>query len=134
MHNVMLIARREYLEQVRAKAFRMTTIGVPLVFAAIIGVGYLSSLGLGSGKHLAVASSDPLLANEIRGQLVGDKEAKAQVDVIAPASEADRAALIAKVQSKVLDGVLWVNASGGGVPTATYSSPSSGDFITTGRL
>jgi len=134
MHNVMLIARREYLEQVRAKAFKMTTIGVPLVFAAIIGVGYLSSLGLGAGKHLAVASSDPLLANEIRGQLVGDKEAKARVDVIAPASEADRAALIAKVQSKVLDGVLWVDASGGGVPTATYSSPSSGDFITTGRL
>ena len=134
MHNVMLIARREYQEQVRAKAFRMTTIGVPLVFAAIIGVGYLSSLGLGAGKHLAVASSDPLLANEIRGQLVGDKEAKAQVDVIAPASEADRAALIGKVQSKALDGVLWVDASGGGVPTATYTSPSSGDFITTGRL
>ena len=84
MRNMLLIARREYLEQVRGRAFRMTTIGLPAVFALILGVGYLSSLGLGANRHMAVAASDPALANEIRDQLVGDKEAKATVDVIAP--------------------------------------------------
>jgi ABC-2 type transport system permease protein len=129
-----LVARREYLEQVRGRAFKMTTFGVPAIFAAIIGVGYLSSLGLGSGKHLAVASSDPLLASEIKGQLLGDKDAKSQVDVIAPATPADRAALVSQVQSKGLDGVLWVDTPPGQLPTATYTSQSSGDFVTGGRM
>ena len=29
MRNMLLIAKREYLEQVRGRAFRMTTIGLP---------------------------------------------------------------------------------------------------------
>ncbi len=73
MRNILLIARREYLEQVRGRAFKMTTFGVPAVFAAIVGVGYLSSLGLGSGKHLAVASNDPALAIEVRQQLLPEQ-------------------------------------------------------------
>ena len=94
MRNMLLIARREYLEQVRGRAFRMTTIGLPAVFALIIGVGYLSSLGLGANRHMAVAASDAALANQIRDQLVGDKEAKARVDVVAPATRRARAALV----------------------------------------
>jgi ABC-2 type transport system permease protein len=134
MRNILLVARREYLEQVRGRAFKMTTFGVPAVFAAIVGVGYLSSLGLGSGKHLAVVSSDPALANEVRQQLVGDKEAKTTVDVIAPGTETDRNALVDKVKAKTVDGFLWVDTPAGSAPTATYTSPSSGDFVTTGRL
>ena len=41
---------------------------------------------------MAIASDDPTLAELVRGQILGDKEAKAKVDVIAPASEADRLA------------------------------------------
>jgi len=134
MRNMLLIARREYLEAVRGRAFKMTTFGVPAVFAAVLGVGYLSSLGLGSNKHLAVAASDPALANEVRQQLLGDKNAKAKVDVIAPASGADRTALIGQVQSRNLDGMLWVETQPGQSPTVTYTSQSSGDFITTARL
>jgi ABC-2 type transport system permease protein len=134
MRNILLIARREYLEQVRGRAFRMTTIGLPAVFALILGVGYLSSLGLGANRHMAVVAADPVLANQIRAQLVGDKDAKARVDVVAPATPAEVAALVSEVAQKKLDGVLSVDAPPGKVPTATYSSPSSGDFITAARL
>ena len=134
MRNMLLIARREYLEQVRGRAFRMTTSGLPAVFALIVGVGYLSSLGLGANRHMAVAASDPALANEIRNQLVGDKEAKAKVDVVAPATPEQRAALVKQVEAKALDGVLWVDTPPGAMPTATYTSQSSGDFITMERL
>jgi ABC-2 type transport system permease protein len=134
MRNILLIARREYLEQVRGRAFRMTTIGLPAVFALILGVGYLSSLGLGANRHMAVVAADPVLANQIRAQLVGDKNAKARVDVVAPATPAEVAALVSEVAQKKLDGVLSVDAPPGKVPTATYSSPSSGDFITAARL
>ncbi|HZB87799.1 MAG TPA: ABC transporter permease [Terracidiphilus sp.] len=134
MRNILLIARREYLEQVRGRAFRMTTFGVPAVFAAILGVAYLSGLGLGANRHMAVAANDPALAKEIRDQIIGDKEAKAHVDVIAPATDADRARLVQEVASGQLDGFLWVESQPGKMPAASYSSPSSGDFITGARM
>ncbi len=134
MRNMLLIARREYVEQVRGRAFRMTTIGLPAVFALIVGVGYLSSRGVGSHRHMAIAASDPVLAGQIRDNLVGDKDAKARVDVIAPASAEDRAALVRKVQIGALDGMLWVDTTAGKQPTATYTSQSAGDFITMARL
>ncbi len=134
MRNTMLIAKREYLEQVRGRAFRMTTVGVPLVFALIVGVGYLSSLNLGAGKHLAVAATDSLMASEVKAQLLGDKNAKTKVDVLAPATAIDRTALVGQVQSKAIEGFLWIDTTPGQAPKATYTSQSSGDFITGGRL
>ena len=134
MRNILLIARREYLEQVRGRAFRMTTIGLPGVFALILGVGYLSSLGLGANRHMAVAASDLALANEIRDQLVGDKEAKARVDVIGQPTPQERSRLVKQVQSEQLDGLLWVDVSPGKTPIGTFISQSSGDFITAARL
>jgi ABC-2 type transport system permease protein len=112
----------------------MTTFGVPAIFAAIFGIGYISSMGLGAGKHLAVASSDPLLAQEIKGQLTESKKSKTQVDVISPATEADRATLTRKVQQRQIEGFLWVDTPQGQTPTATYTSQSAGDFITSARM
>jgi ABC-2 type transport system permease protein len=134
MRNILLIARREYLEQVRGRAFRMTTVGLPGVFALILGVGYLSSLGLGANRHMAVVASDPALANEIRDQLVGDKEAKARIDVIAQPTPQERAQLVREVQAEQLDGLLWVDSAPGKIPIGTFVSQSSGDFITAARL
>ena len=134
MRNIWLVARREYLEQVRGRAFKMTTFGVPAIFAAIFGIGYISSMGLGAGKHLAIASSDPLLAQEIKGQLTESKKSKTQVDVISPATEADRATLTRKVQQRQIEGFLWVDTPQGQTPTATYTSQSAGDFITSARM
>jgi ABC-2 type transport system permease protein len=131
---MLLIARREYLEQVRGRAFRMTTVGLPAVFALIVGVAYFSSLGLGSHRHIAVAASDLALANQIRDQLVADKKAKAVVDVVAPATPDQRAELVDQVAHQSLDGVLWIDTEAGQRPIATYTSPSSGDFVTTARM
>ena len=134
MRNMLLIARREYLEQVRGRAFRMTTIGVPAIFAAILGVGYLSSLGLGANRHMAVVASSPALAGQIRDQLVGDKEAKARVDVITQATQEEHDALVRKVQAEQLDGLIWVDAQPGKIPSGSFISASSGDFITAARV
>jgi ABC-2 type transport system permease protein len=134
MRNMLLIAKREYLEQVRGRAFRVTTMGLPAVFALIVGVGYLSSLGLGAGKHLAIAAADKALAADLRDRLLSDKQAKATVDVVAPATEQDRSALLAELKSRAIDGVMWIDSPSGAVPRATYYSQSSGDFITTARL
>jgi ABC-2 type transport system permease protein len=134
MTNMFLIARREYMEQIRGRAFKMSTIGLPAVFAVIVGVAYLSSLGIGDNKHLAIASNDASLANGIRSRIVGDKDNKATVDVVAPATAQDRAALMERVKGKNLDGLLWIDAPAGSLPTASYFSQASGDFITTSSL
>jgi ABC-2 type transport system permease protein len=97
-------------------------------------VGYLSSLGLGANKHLTIAAGDAALANAVRSRLVGDNDGKATVDVVAPARPEDRAALVDQVRTRAIDGLLWIETPAGGLPTATYISQASGDFITTARL
>ena len=36
MRNILLIAKREYLEQIRGRAFRISTIALPLLIAALL--------------------------------------------------------------------------------------------------
>jgi len=137
MRNVLLIARREYLEQIKGRAFKLTTILLPALFAAVIGVGYLSTLSLGSNKHFAIAADDPVLASNIRAKLMKKRESKTTVDVFAPATEEQRAAALLQVQNKAIDGLLVVRSSANsadGIPSVTYTSQSSGDFITSSRL
>jgi ABC-2 type transport system permease protein len=144
MRNIVLVAKREYLEQIKGRAFRLTTILLPAVFAIVIGIGYISTIGLGSGKHLAIASNDVALANEISNRLLHDKDdskepekandSKTKVDVVAPVSQPQLDALRDQVRKKDIDGVLWVQINPGAAPKATYTSRSSGDFVSTGRL
>jgi ABC-2 type transport system permease protein len=134
MHNIYLVARREYLEQIRGRAFRVSTILVPVLFAVVIGIAILSGRGSGVGKHVIVAAPSASLANAIRSQVMNDKDAKATVDVVAPAAAAARPGLVEEVKSKQVDGLLWVGSAADGNFTATYTSQSSGDIVVTGRL
>jgi len=133
MRNLLLVARREYLEQIRGRAFRVSTILVPLLFALIIFIAFLSGRGSGVGKHIVIAAPSPALANAIREEMVKEKDAKTTVDVVATATAADRADLLQKVQLKAVDGMLWIDTSGG-TTKATYTSQSSGDIVISSRL
>jgi ABC-2 type transport system permease protein len=134
MRNILLVARREFREQIRGRAFLLSTILLPVLFACIFGVGYLSTLTLGSGKHLAIVSDDPALAQAIKSRLQRKKDSNTTVDLYAPATAADRAKLDGELKSKSIDGLLDVESSPTGIPTVTYISPSAGDFVTGGRL
>lgn len=134
MRNTLLIARREYLEQIRSRAFKLSTIGLPAALALVFGISYLSSLGLSAHKHMAVACADAALANNIRTRLTSGKDSKAVVDVVAPATAEDRVLLTEKVRTRAIDGLLWIDTPAGEVPSATYYSQSAGDFMSTARL
>jgi ABC-2 type transport system permease protein len=134
MRNILLIAKREYLEQIRGRAFRLSTILVPLLFVVVVGIIYLSGRGIDSSKHVVIASSDALLAADMRTQLLTSKDAKFAVDVIAPATPEDRAALVQRVKAKAIDGFLWIDTAAGKELTTVYVSSSAGDFITDARL
>ncbi len=130
MHNILLIAKREYLEQIRGRAFRLSTISVPLLLAVLAGVMHLYGHGVDTSEHVVVASNDAVLAADIRTQLRSGNAAGSVVDVLAPATAEDRAALLKGVRTKAIDGFLWVETDAGKEPAAVYESASPGDFIT----
>ena len=134
MNNITLIARREYLEQIRGRAFRLSTILVPLLFAVVVGIIYLAGQSSTGAKHVVVASPDAALASGIRARLLADKDVKSDVELLAPAKPEDHASLIGRVQNKSIDGFLWIETAPGKTPTALYESKSAGDFITIARL
>ena len=135
MRNILLVAKREYLEQIRGRAFRLSTVGLPILFAVIVAIGYGSSLGIGAHKHIVVASTNPALANDVRDQLAHEKgDSGMDVQVIAPASPDMRAQIIQQIQTRAIDGMLWIEATRGSLPEATYISKSAGDFMTGSRL
>ena len=134
MRNLLLVAKREYLEQIRGRAFKVSTVLVPLLFGVVLGVMFLAGRGASGAKHVVIACNDASLAAEVRNEAMAHDDAKSQMDVLAPASEAQHATLIDKVRTKAIDGFLWIDAEPGKAPSALYESQSSGDFITSSRL
>jgi ABC-2 type transport system permease protein len=134
MRNMLLIAKREYFEQIRARAFLMTTIGLPALFVAILGIGYAANLGLGGKKHLVITADNPALANEIREQLTNDNDGKLSVDVLPSPDSSMNSTLMSELQNKSINGILSIKAQSGELPVASYTSLASGDFMTGARL
>ena len=128
MRNILLVAKREYLEQIHGRAFIVSTVLVPLLIVALLGWSSITNRKAASGKHLAIAADNAALANAIRRQMMDDKDAKYTVDLVASTSELERAALQNQVQSKTIDGMLVINSSSDGAITATYTSLASGGF------
>jgi ABC-2 type transport system permease protein len=134
MRNMLLIAKREYFEQIRARAFLMTTIGLPALFVVILGIGYAANLGLGGKKHLVITADNPALANEIREQLTNDNDGKLSVDVLPSSDSSMNSTLMSELQNKSINGILSIKAQSGELPIASYTSLASGDFLTGARL
>ncbi|HEX3436578.1 MAG TPA: ABC transporter permease [Pseudacidobacterium sp.] len=135
MRDIWLIAKREYLEQIRGKAFKITTILIPAIFAIVIAISIFASKNSGSGKHIVVAANDAALAGRVRDELLTDKDAHMTVDVLAPAADTDRQQLLSSVDQKEIDGFLWLTTeANGSKAAATYIARSSGDFATAERL
>ena len=76
MREVLLIARREYLERVRSRAFLMMTILFPLMIGLLIG-GSIFAGKLGSGvKDIAIASNDAALARAVAAEMQSEPRAR----------------------------------------------------------
>ncbi len=135
MRNALLIAKREYVERIRSRAFRISTVLMPLLFGIIFGVGSFSANHTSSQSHIVIVSPDAALAGHVRDELLLLKKSPPQVDVQAPATESDLAALAQRVEAKQIDGYLWLQSSPGDIePKAVYASRSSTDVTGQGRM
>ena len=132
MRNILLIARREYLERVRTKGFMIATILIPLLMGGGITASILIAKHSKSSSHIVIVSPDMALANDVHDQLNSDTEGEMQLNVISPPSANTRPGLKAELKSKDIDGYLWITpaAQAGAKPTIEYRQGSSADLAT----
>ncbi len=131
MHNVWLIARREYLERVRAKSFMIMTLLIPAIMGALVYGGAIINGRGGNSSQIAVVTQDLQFGQDLQTEFEGKKDSKVDVDVISPGSATTRATLDAQLKDRQLDGYLWVTpaSSSSGranfqwVPRSKTSSP-----------
>ena len=132
MHNIFLIARREYLERVRTKAFLIASILIPLLMGGGIAASILIAKHAKSSSHIVIVSSDLALATDVQKQLNADTDGNMQLNVIAPPSANTRPSLQRELKSKNIDGYLWVTpaTAKGQKPSIEYKQGSSADLAT----
>jgi ABC-2 type transport system permease protein len=134
MRNILLIAKREYLEQIRGRAFKISTIAVPLIIAALLAFSHYMDRKAGKGKHIEIVAQDAALADEVGKQLLEDTWAEYKVDVIAPATEQQLAEGQRQVQSRAIDGLLWIDTTTPDKISATFTSLSAVDVAAHGSM
>ena len=132
--NMLLIARREYVEQIRGRAFRLSTILVPVLVLFLLGVSAFTGRKLGAGKHIVVVCDNADLAAGIRSSFADNKLTGYTVETVASFTDQDRANLLSRVKNKSIDGLLIIENSASGAPKITYFSESSGALMDTSRL
>jgi ABC-2 type transport system permease protein len=145
MHNVWLIARREYVERIRTRGFMVTTVLIPLLMAAFIfGSAYVGAKSKPASR-IAIVSSDHELALDLQAELadieakdsrpLGIKANHITVDALDPqlATQTD---LDHELDIGALDGYLIIdgNADLAGRPRFDYTPRSAADTSTRATL
>jgi ABC-2 type transport system permease protein len=137
MHNVWLIAKREYMERIRTKGFILATVLIPCFMAALVGGSAYFATRTKTNSHIAVVTSDRTLGNDIKNQLETGKNSEMTVDVMEP-SAATRSGLEAQLHTRAsqLAGYLWITsaAQAGERPHFEYHARSAGDISTEDAL
>jgi len=137
--NAFLIARREYLERVRAKSFIVMTVLIPALMGGAIFALVLVNKNQKPAQHVAVITSDPTFANDLQVELASaDTTVKPVVDTYPLGEAGIRAKLDQDLKAKDsdLDGYLVVTPSGnaGERPTFQWMPRVTSDVITRGRV
>jgi ABC-2 type transport system permease protein len=109
MRNTLLIARREYMERIRAKSFIVMTVLIPL----LMGCGLFASVYFGGHahvSHITIVSTNTQLAVDVQNQLATEDPALV-VDAISPPTADTMHILSGDVEGGDSEGFLWLDAS-----------------------
>jgi ABC-2 type transport system permease protein len=144
MHNVWLVAKREYLERIRAKSFLIMTILIPLLMGGLVYGAALANGRSGSNLHIAVVTQDPRFGADLKSELEstqhvdGDsaKQGVTRVEIISPPTPDTRTVLDNQLRDRKLDGYIWVTPSTTPHtrPTFEWVSKSKADILTPSLL
>jgi ABC-2 type transport system permease protein len=155
MHNVFIIAKREYLERVRSRSFVIMTLFIPmLMFGVTVVPTLLANRGTNETKHMVVVAGDRETAEMIRSRIGqqqdqeksgGEPEIKIKtkqglpqahftVEVSTDTTATQRAALTQKVKDKTLDGFLWATPDAIKARKLDFVTRDVSSFIENGLL
>ena len=133
MRNTWLIARREYIERVRTKAFLISTILIPLLLYCftVLPAKMITRKATGVRNIVVVASSQQF-GERIRERIAeeaNDSGRQYKVTVDANPADAERDALRGKVTSGEIDGFVWATDESVAARKVTYTGRETSDFI-----
>src|ERR1041385_6623472 len=153
MHNIFLIARREYLERVRTRSFVVMTFFIPALMVGLTVVPtMLMQRGSKETKHMVVVAADRDTAEMIRSRIEQEQDQTASqseeepgskrglppthftVEVSTNATPAEREALTQKVNQKQLDGFLWATPDAIAAKKLDFVTNDTSSFIENGAL
>jgi ABC-2 type transport system permease protein len=138
LQNIWLVARREYLERVRAKSFLVMTILIPTLMGSLVLGTALINRSLGSSSHLAIVTDDAQFAANLQTEMTSSDGSKPKLDVYSPSVPGVRAQLDSQLKAKggTLDGYLVVTPSSSAEPRGAYEwvPKSKADVITKARI
>jgi len=153
MHNILIIAKREYLERVRTRAFVIMTFFIPALMLVVIVVpNMLMQRGSKETKHMVVVAANRETAEMIRSRIVQEQDDQAKntdnevsskrglaptlfsVDVSTNATPAERDALTQKVRQKQLDGFLWATPDAIAAKKLDFVTNDTSSFIDNGIM
>jgi len=152
MHNTFIIAKREYLERVRTRAFVIMTFFIPaLMFAVTALPTMLMTRGSNETKRMVVVAGDRDTAEMIRSRIEHQQDERAgkaddqisnrrglpahfSVDVSTNATTAEREALTQKVNQKQLDGFLWATPDAIAAKKLDFVTNDTSSFLENGAL
>ncbi len=132
-NNTLLIAKREYLERVRTKAFIITTLLIPALMGGGILFSVIKSKATKAASHIAVIAPDADFALDLQDELEHGKNSAMKVDIISPPDKDTRQTVVDQTADKQIDGFLWIDIKDG-QPKATYTSVANADISTTGTI
>jgi ABC-2 type transport system permease protein len=147
MHNIWLIAKREYLERIHAKSFLIMTILIPILMGGLVYGAALAN-GRFSNLHIAVVTENRQLGLDLKSELESTTQGGAnsdgesvsrgvsKVDIISPPLPDTRATLDDELSNRKLDGYIWVTPSSvpHTRPTFEWVSKSKADVLTPSLL
>lgn len=160
--NMWLVAKREYLERVKTKAFLILTLITPLLIVALgVGPSAIMMSKSNGDRHLMVVAPDAELAAAVKKNLEappdepkdaskdskGAKDDQAGDDQVpdisglhftaetsTDLSDANKAAQQQRIDKKQLDGFLWLDPSATSQHSIPYTAASTSDFLETTRI
>ena len=135
MHNAWLIAKREYLERVRTKAFLIATILIPVLMGGFVFGSAILAKKTRSTSHLIIVSKDTQLVMDLQDQLKKGEGSEMTVDTMAP-GDGVRDTLDQELVDHGIDGYLWITpgATANDRPSFDYKPRSKADIATSSIL
>jgi ABC-2 type transport system permease protein len=154
MRNIFLIAKREYLERVRSRAFVIMTFFIPaLMFGVTVLPAVLMMRGTNETKKMVVVAADRDTAEMIRSKVEQEQDQQANkqpdnkfsqkrglppthftVEVSTNATPEGREELTKKVNQKQLDGFLWATPDAIAAKKIDFVTNDTSSFIENGIL